>query len=402
MAGKLISSPIPQFIDIDGDPLESGYIYVGSSGLDPETNPISVFSDVALSVPVAQPVRTISGLPVNSSGSPISLFVSQDNYSITVRNKNNSLITTVLINVIPDIVSNNLKVNGSVILSGPVSAPNGFAVNTNELVLDASGNFGVGINPSSWDSGKPIEIGNLGNAIWGASNGDLYLLTNAYRNSGVFKYAVSSVRSAYVRTGAGDGSIEFGTAGLGTAGNTISFTEIARMTPTAQWLVGLQASSAGGFNAAMKAVVNTTGAFVQGFRSSLTSGNVNMIEFRDGDDVLCGSVVTDTTANTTSFNTSSDYRLKDEIKPIVDSGSKIDAFKPSSFMRKADNRQYYGFIAHEYQQVLPKSVIGEKDAVDEDGNPVYQQISATDTEMVALLVAEVQSLRKRVAALEAK
>ena len=53
---------------------------------------------------------------------------------------------------------------------------------------------------------------------------------------------------------------------------------------------------------------------------------------------------------------------------------------------------------HEFQEVCPSSVNGAKEAVDEDGEPVYQSMQASSAEMIANLVAEIQDLRKRLAA----
>jgi hypothetical protein len=59
-------------------------------------------------------------------------------------------------------------------------------------------------------------------------------------------------------------------------------------------------------------------------------------------------------------------------------------------------------LAHKFQEVYADSVTGEKDAVDAEGKPVYQAMQASSPEVIADLVAEIQSLRKRLAALEAK
>jgi hypothetical protein len=59
-------------------------------------------------------------------------------------------------------------------------------------------------------------------------------------------------------------------------------------------------------------------------------------------------------------------------------------------------------LAHEFAEVSPSSVSGEKDAVDSDGKPVYQAMQASSSEVIANLVAELQSLRARLAALESK
>ena len=82
-----IVSPFPVFNDLDGTPLESGYIYIGTANLNPEASPINVFWDAALTVPAAQPIRTVGGY-ASRNGSPSRMYVSADTYSITVRNRN--------------------------------------------------------------------------------------------------------------------------------------------------------------------------------------------------------------------------------------------------------------------------------------------------------------------------
>jgi hypothetical protein len=115
-----------------------------------------------------------------------------------------------------------------------------------------------------------------------------------------------------------------------------------------------------------------------------------------------------------AYNTTSDYRLKDEQKPLSGSGAFIDAIKPKEWVWKANGKRGVGFIAHELAEVSPDSVSGEKDGMrldkvkDENGNdvektiPDYQSVSYSSPELIANLVAEVQALRKRVAELESK
>jgi hypothetical protein len=80
-----IISPFPVFNDLDGSPLENGYIFIGQSNLNPETAPVNVFWDAARTIPAAQPIRTIGGFP-SRNGSPSNVYVEADTYSITVRN----------------------------------------------------------------------------------------------------------------------------------------------------------------------------------------------------------------------------------------------------------------------------------------------------------------------------
>jgi hypothetical protein len=98
------------------------------------------------------------------------------------------------------------------------------------------------------------------------------------------------------------------------------------------------------------------------------------------------------------YNITSDYRLKEVIGSVYGSGERIDALEPIDYLMKADGSQHRGFLAHKFQEVYPNSVTGTKDAVDEDGKPVHQQMQAGTAEVIADLVAEIKSLRKRLAA----
>jgi hypothetical protein len=100
------------------------------------------------------------------------------------------------------------------------------------------------------------------------------------------------------------------------------------------------------------------------------------------------------------YNTTSDYRLKTVIGPVVNAGQRIDALQPVEYTWKEGGTQTRGFLAHQFQEVYASSVSGTKDAVDADGNPKYQAMQASTSEVIADLVAELQSLRARVAALE--
>jgi len=85
----LIFPPYPIFTDVDGDPLENGYIYIGVMGLNPLASPKQAYWDSALTIPASN-IRTKGGYPVYN-GSPGRLYVN-DAYSILVQNKNGSLV----------------------------------------------------------------------------------------------------------------------------------------------------------------------------------------------------------------------------------------------------------------------------------------------------------------------
>ena len=111
--------------------------------------------------------------------------------------------------------------------------------------------------------------------------------------------------------------------------------------------------------------------------------------------------------SSTSYNTSSDYRLKDNIVPMSGALDKISQLNPVNWTWKVDGTNGQGFIAHELQAIIPDCVTGEKDAVDEEGNPVYQGVDTSF--LVATLTAAIQEqqtiindLKARVTVLEAK
>lgn len=95
MASLPINSPFANFQDTSGQPLESGYIFIGTVNLNPETNPVSVFWDSALTIPAAQPLRTAGGYIVRN-GTPSKAYVSAADFSITVKNRNLELVYSTL------------------------------------------------------------------------------------------------------------------------------------------------------------------------------------------------------------------------------------------------------------------------------------------------------------------
>jgi hypothetical protein len=97
------------------------------------------------------------------------------------------------------------------------------------------------------------------------------------------------------------------------------------------------------------------------------------------------------TASATAYNTSSDYRLKEAITPMTGALAKVAQLKPCTYKWNVDGSDGQGFIAHELAEVVPDCVTGEKDAVDEEGKPVYQGVDTSF--LVATLTAAIQELK---------
>ena len=114
---------------------------------------------------------------------------------------------------------------------------------------------------------------------------------------------------------------------------------------------------------------------------------------------ITGSISTNGT--TTSYNITSDRRLKENIVPLTTGLSSILSLKPSEYNYIADpSTQIQGFIADELQAVVPHAVTGEANAVDEDGKPIYQGVDASF--LIPHLVSAIQELNAKITALENK
>lgn len=201
-----------------------------------------------------------------------------------------------------------------------------------------------------------------------------------------------------------------------TADGASSPTERMRITSTGAALIGslsvsdgerLKVENSGAGNSAAYFVYASSDdrAVVMSYHAGSTGATSRKhYEFRNSGGNAVGSI--SATGTATAYNTSSDYRLKENVASVTDGITRLQQLKPSRFNFIADpDRTVDGFIAHEVQTVVPEAITGEKDAVDDDGNPVYQGID--QSKLVPLLTAalqeaigEIESLKARVAALE--
>jgi len=143
-------------------------------------------------------------------------------------------------------------------------------------------------------------------------------------------------------------------------------------------------------------------AFIYGNVLTLTETDTDnvgraMVNIKRGSTTV-GEIAT--TNSSCSYNNVSDYRLKNTITPMFKGLETVSKLKPVTYKWNDGNIDGQGFIAHELQEVIPDAVTGNKDAVDENGNPVYQSIDPRH--IVATLTAAIQELNAKVIALEAK
>lgn len=91
MSALSIQVPFPVFQDRDGQPLDNGYIWIGEPNLPPQTNPVNVYFDDALTILAPQPLRTINGY-ISNSGSPAQVYIDGVNFSILVQDNKGSMV----------------------------------------------------------------------------------------------------------------------------------------------------------------------------------------------------------------------------------------------------------------------------------------------------------------------
>jgi hypothetical protein len=280
--------------------------------------------------------------------------------------------------------------------------PNG-DVSQERMRIDSSGNVGIGVAPSAWDTALGTRAIQLkGGSVLGYRDTNIILTQNAFFDGG-FKYYASSIAAGYY--GIGSGVHSWYNAASGTAGNAITFTQAMTLDASGNLYVGRTSDTQ---DAGISLVNN-------GFIRANRDGDVVMVVNRNTNDGAIvafrrsGSTVgsIDVTTLLTTYNTTSDYRLKENIVPMTGALAKVAQLKPVTYKWKLNGSDGQGFIAHELQAVVPDCVTGAKDAIDKDGDPVYQGIDTS--QLVATLVSAIQeqqalieSLTTRLTALESK
>jgi hypothetical protein len=269
------------------------------------------------------------------------------------------------------------------------TAPNGTAGDaitfTQAMTLDASGQLLLGT--TSGVSGAQLTIGN------GSSTTSVNQYLNAGSGGNALIGRISGSNTWFVgdtvnALGSGTGMTTY----VYNANPWIVYTngaERARIDSSGNLLVGL--TSGGGY----RLDVSSNGATTARINRSTNTGG--LIDFANGGGIL-GSISTN--GFSIAYNTTSDYRLKENVAPMTGALDVVSALKPCTFTFKEGGQASQGFIAHELQAVVPDAVTGAKDAVDAEGNPVYQGIDTSF--LVATLTAAIQELKAEVDSLKAQ
>jgi hypothetical protein len=277
--------------------------------------------------------------------------------------------------------------------------------NSVKMLIDSSGNVGVGVTPSAWTIGKAIEVGGVGNALWWPASADLRVMNNAYFASSQYKYGVTGYAGMYQLQ---NGQHQWHNAPSGTAGNPISganaFVQAMTLDASGNLLLGgtsqiascrSSITNAGGDQLAINATNTSTGQSAIKFCNAGTA--YGYIWWDKSDSRLyvqntSGGVYLASTA--TSWTANSDERLKDIIEPISNAVSKVGSLRAIIGKYKNDqtNTRRSFLIAQDVQSVLPEAV--------DASNP--DQLGVAYTDVIPLLVAAIKELTARVQTLEAK
>ena len=259
-----------------------------------------------------------------------------------------------------------------------------------DVNIDSSGNVGIGGTPST--------------KLHMQSSSDFGIRLTKTANSDAEIKNTNSLDLCCSSGGSGGQIIRFLTGA-----NTSSLNECARFTGGKDFLVGTTTDEPGNGNTSTGITARSNGRFFTSANGTFSCFNRNdsdgvvFVFARQGTHVGNISVA----SSSTSFNTSSDYRLKENVVAISDGITRLKTLKPSRFNFKVDkDTTVDGFLAHEVTAV-PEAITGTKDEVDSDNKPVYQGIDLS--KLVPLLtaalqeaIAKIETLETKVAALEAK
>jgi hypothetical protein len=272
---------------------------------------------------------------------------------------------------------------------GVVYASSSSALATGSALVFDGTNLGVGVTPSAWNSAYKVLEGAYGSVAFRTNAIETEYVNNAFRNSGgSWIYKGTGFAQRFLQDS--DGKFQWLTAPSGTAGNAISFTQAMSLTATNTLLIDTTSDNgATGF-----AFIGSGSSSVQRLIIGHPSGNGSGSQYHEF--YYNGGSIGSITQNGTTavaYNTSSDYRLKNITGPITTSGAYIDSLNPVEGTWKADGSIFVGLIAHEAQEASRTTVAtGTKDGAD------MQSMDYSNPELIANLIAEIQSLRQRLSA----
>ena len=240
-----------------------------------------------------------------------------------------------------------------------------FRVNDSERVrIDSNGNMGIaGTPPSDANTGYPLlSIGET-TVIQGLNDSNESFFSNnaIWRSDNSWEY-VKNIKAAQMLFA--DGATIFREAVSGTAGNDITWSESMRIDDNNDILIGTTSAVRGSEKVSIDGstadiiACKTAAAGLIIRKTSFTNGFLLLFE-RDDNGFAVGQITTNGTS--TTYTTSSDYRLKENIQPMENGLDRVKQLNPVKFKWKQTGVESEGFIAHEVDEIYSECVNGEKD-----------------------------------------
>jgi hypothetical protein len=288
---------------------------------------------------------------------------------------------------------------------------------TEAMRINASGSVGIGTTSPQCKldvQGNGGTINVLDNASLAANVGGKINFQGTYNSSGGFTDG-GSIKVG--KDNATDGVYGFYMA-FNTTQNGVGGVERMRITSSGTVYINANSNPMTGNATPQLGIIGSSGTDALSIKS-LTSGNNmfnlwsvgttgnNAVAFYKGDtQTLVGTISITTSA--TSYNTSSDYRLKTNVIPLKDGIERLMKLKPSKFTWIVSGEDAEGFIAHEVQEVFPDAVTGEKDAVYQSTGNIkpqavdYGRITPLLVKAIQEQQAQIELLKAEIEALKAK